>query len=107
MLACNIRASPVIQGITLPGLSTPLLVLSLYADDVSVITTSDRAIEVFITYACFKRGTGSKLNLDKCKGLWLGDWRGRSDSPVPFQWTSDTIKCLGTYSGNGNLEEAN
>ena len=40
VLACNIRASPVIQGITLPGLSNPLPILSLYADDVTVIVSS-------------------------------------------------------------------
>ena len=61
VLACNIRASPVIQGITLPGLSNPLPVLSLYADDVSVIVSSDSAMEeTFYTYARFDRGTGSK-----------------------------------------------
>ena len=108
VLAWNIRASPGVQGITLPGMSTPLPVLSLYADDVSVITSSERAMEeVFNTYARFERGSGSKLNLDKCEGLWLGGWRGRPDSPVPFQWTSDKVKCLGTFIGNGNLEEAN
>ena len=60
VLACNVRASPVIQGITLHGLSTPLPVLSLYADDVSVIVSSDGAMEeVFHTYVRFERGTGS------------------------------------------------
>ena len=109
VLACNVRASPVIQGITLPGLSTPLPVLSLYADDVSVIVSSDGAMEevFFYTYARFERGTGSKLNLGKCEVLWLGGWRGRPDSPVPFQWTSNKIKVLGTLIGNGNLGEAN
>ena len=108
VLACNVRASPVTQGITLPGLSTPLPVLSLYADEVSVIVSSDGAMkEAFYTYARFERGTGSKLNLDKCEGLWLGNWRGRPDSPVPFQWTSSKIMVLGTFIGNGNLEEAN
>ena len=73
VLACNVRASPVVQGITLPGVTTPFPVLSLYADDVSVIVSSDRAMEeVFHTYARFEKGTGSKLNLDKCEGLWLG-----------------------------------
>ena len=52
VLACNIRASSSVQCITLPGMSTPLPVLSLYADDVSVITSSERAMEeVFHTYA--------------------------------------------------------
>ena len=61
VLACNVRTWPVIQGINLPGLSTPLLVLSLYADNVSVIVLSVGAMEeVFYTYARFERGTGSK-----------------------------------------------
>ena len=108
VLACNVRASPVVQGITLPGVTTPLPVLSLYADDVSVIVSSGRAMEeVCHTYARFEKGTGSKLNLDKCEGLWLGGWWGRLDSPVPFQWTSNKIKVLGTFIGNGNLDEAN
>ena len=94
VLACNIRASPVIQGITLPGLSSALPVLSLYADDVSV----DGAMEEIVyTYARFQRGTGSKLNLDKCEGLWFGGWRGRPESVVPFQWTSNKNKVLGTF----------
>ena len=37
----------------------------------------------------------------------MGGWRGCPDSPVPFQWTSNKIKVLGTFIGNGNLEEAN
>ena len=50
VLACNVRASPVTQSITLPGLSIRLPVLSLYADDVSVIVSSDGAMEeVFFT----------------------------------------------------------
>ena len=56
--ACNICASPVVQGITLPGVTTPLPVLSLYADDVSFIVSSDKAIEeIFHTYARFEKGT--------------------------------------------------
>ena len=89
VLACNIRVSPVVQGITLPGVTTPLPVFSLYAEDVSiivsVIVSSVRAMEeVFHTYSRFEKGTGSK-----------------------FQWTSNKIKVLGTFIGNGNLDEAN
>ena len=58
VLACNVRASPVIQGITLPGLSTPLPVLSLYANDVSVIVSSDGAMEevFFIRMLVLRKG---------------------------------------------------
>ena len=82
--------------------------LSLYADDTSVISISDVAtLAVFDTYATFERGTGSKLNLGKCEGLWLGAWCNRIDSPVAIKWTSSKIKVLGVYLGNGNLDEDN
>ena len=108
VLAVNIRSHPLITGLRLPGLVTPLPVLSLYADDTSVISTSDDAtLAVFDTYGKFESGTGSKLNLGKCEGLWTGAWRNRFDAPVPIQWTGTKIKALGVFIGNGNLEEAN
>ena len=82
--------------------------MSLYADDTSVISTSDvSTVAVFDTYSRFEAGTGAKLNLDKCEGLWLGPWKNRLDSPVPIAWTSDKIKVLGVHLGNGDLEECN
>lgn len=108
VLACNIRCHPGISGICLPNVPNPLPVVSLYADDTTVISTSDSSTcAVFDTYSKFEKGTGSKLNLDKCEGLWLGSWRGRVDSPVPIQWTSVKIKVLGVFIGNGDLVEAN
>lgn len=77
VLDCAIRANPPISGLTLPGCSTPLLVISQYADDTSLVVTSDQSIvEVFQSYAVFEQGSGSKLNLGKSKGLWLGSWNG-------------------------------
>ena len=93
VLAINLRANPSIPGLWLPGIAHPLPILSLYADDTSVISTSDSAIlRVFSTYRKFEMGSGSKLNLGKCEGLWLGTWKGRSDAPVPIVWSSDMIK---------------
>ena len=87
VLAANIRANKVIQGLALPRVAEPLPVVSLYADDTSVIALSDAAIhEVFRVYGRFELGTGSKLNLGKCEGLWLGSWRARADSPYVAFW---------------------
>ena len=106
VLAANLRAHPYIVGLRLPGISRPLPTLSLYADDTSVISVSDAAtLAVFDTYDTFERGTGSKLNLSKCEGLWLGTWRNRVDSPVAITWTSSKIKVLGVFLGNGNLDK--
>ena len=82
VLACNIRANRRIIGLSLPGVS-PLPVVSQYADDTSLIVVSDDSIKaVFDTYAVFELGSGSKLNLSKSKGLWLGGWSGRLDPPI-------------------------
>ena len=70
---------------SLPGLQSPLPCLSQYADDTSVIASSDQAIVlVFDTYDLYERGSGSTLNLTKSKGLWLDPWNGRTDSPWPL-----------------------
>ena len=70
VLAVNIWVQPSIKGIFLPRVPVPLPVLSLYADDTSVISSSDAAtVAGFDTYALFETGTGAKLNMDKCKGI--------------------------------------
>ena len=108
VLAANIRAHPHIRGLSLPRNPHPLPVLSLYADDTSVIVSSDLGIlSVFEVYGSFEKGSGSKLNLGKCEGLWLGSWRDRAEAPVAINWTSSKIKVLGIFIGNVGIEEAN
>ena len=108
VLAANVRCHPDITGLRLPGLSSPFPVLSLYADDTSAVSYSDRATRaIFSVYGRFEKGTGAKLNLGKCEGVWLGSWRGRLDTPVPIKWTSAFLKVVGVYLGNDNLEEEN
>ena len=108
VLAANIRSHPDILGLRLPSVPTPLPLLSLYADDTSVISSSDAGtVAVFDTYSKFERGTGAKLNLDKCEGLWLGSWKSRVDKPVPILWSSVKIKVLGVFLGNEDLNELN
>ena len=106
--AANIRAHPHISGIKLPGLLSTLPVVSFYADDMTVIVSSDPAsFAAFEMYTLFERGTGSKLNINKCDGLRLGSWHNRSDAPVPILWTADKVKILRVYIGNGDMDEAN
>ena len=40
-----------------------------------------------------------KLNLSKCKGLWLGSWNGRTDATVAIEWSSVKVKVLGVFLG--------
>ena len=106
VLAWSIRANPDIVGLSIPR-SPTLPVLSLYADDTSAIVSSNRAIvPIFETYDRFEKASGSKINLAKCEGLWLGSWQHRLDAPVAIRWTLK-IKVLHVFIGNGNLDEAN
>ena len=74
----------------------------------TVIALSDTAIlEVFQVYACFEAGTGSKLNLSKCGGLWLGPWRFRTNPPVDIQWSSCKLKVLGVFISYDEMGEVN
>lgn len=108
VLACNIRANPRIVGLSLPGSTSPLPVISQYADDTSLIVTTDDSIKAtFDTYSLFEKGSGARLNQSKCKGLWLGSWVGRTDPPIALVWSCTKLKFLGVYLGLGNLEEAN
>ena len=108
VLACNIRANPRIKGLCLPGSSDPLSPISQYADDTSLVVCTDEAIRAcFAVYDTYERGSGSKLNLSKSKGLWLGPWANRSDPPVALEWSSVKIKVLGVFLGPGNLDDDN
>ena len=79
-MSSNIWAHPLITGIQFPGLPSPLPVVSLYANDTTVVVSSDPAtFAVFETYSLFEHGTGSKLNISKC-GLSLGMWCNRLDA---------------------------
>ena len=54
VLAANVRCHPDITGLRLPGLSSPLPVLSLYATDTSAVSCSDRATRaIFSVYGRF------------------------------------------------------
>ena len=107
VLACNVRASPTLQGVHLPGSPSSALI-SQYADDTSIFVTSDDHMrEIFDIYAKYERGSGAKLNLAKCKGLWVGAWRDRNDPPVNLRWSSVKIRALGVTLGNDDLADEN
>ena len=50
----------------------------------------------------FEKATGAKINYDKTKGLWLGKWKNRSDTPMNIKWTNQNVKYLGIYIGNAS-----
>ena len=107
-LAVNIRCNPRIPGLCLPGVPLVVSPVHQYADDTTLILSTDDSIKaVFDIYSLFEKASGSRLNQSKSKGLWLGSWVGRVDSPVALDWSPSKLKILGIYVGLGNLEEDN
>lgn len=107
-LSATLKACPHIQGLTLPPpLASPSF-LSQYADDTSILVTTDDAIlAVFEVFDTYELGSGARLNCSKCKGLWAGAWRNRVSGPVDIRWSSVRIRCLGTFLGPGDLSHDN
>ncbi|PFX12148.1 Transposon TX1 uncharacterized 149 kDa protein [Stylophora pistillata] len=63
VLDCSIRADPRIKGLFLPG-CPPLSPISKYADDTSLILTSDEGISAALDiYRCYELASGSRINL--------------------------------------------
>ena len=100
ILATHIRAHPHIRGLQHPS-STPTI--SQYADDTTLLLADDDSItNAFQTFQSYEDASGAKINLEKCKGLWSGSFRHRTDQLTPFVWTNTYLpnKLLGLYIGN-------
>ena len=64
------------------------------------------------TFQCLKnyeRASGAKINCEKCKGLWSGSLKHRSDHPLNFDWYNDFLLdlILGTFFGNVDCTQRN
>ena len=106
-LSARLRSVRALRGLPLPDSDEAALV-SQYADDTTVFVTTDHEMElVFRVYKLYEKASGAKLNLEKCKGLWCGSWKGRSDPPVNLQWSSESIVILGVAVGNTPLVAEN
>lgn len=96
--AHKIRNLDEIKGLKLPG-SNIEVKLSMYADDSTAILTTDSSIQKYFYWVkYFEKISGSKVNYDKSKGLYLGKWKSRSDHPFGISWIK-SHKILGYYFG--------
>ena len=83
LLATHIRLHPGIQGLQHPQAQPRI---SQYADDTTLLLTDDNSItHAFEIFKNYEKASGAKINLQKCKGLWSGSYRTRTDAPTPFK----------------------
>ncbi|MES9882662.1 MAG: reverse transcriptase domain-containing protein [Sedimenticola sp.] len=102
--ANQIRRNPLISGISLPG-SADQSKISLYADDSTATLTNLKSVQIVLdTCKLFGKASGSKLNIYKTKGMFLGKWKTRSDHPFGISWI-EHAKLLGRRLGSFITED--
>ena len=115
-LACLLRASPTLCGITIPGVPQKTIV-NMYADDTTIYLSADdhyTDLETILLSWCIMSGT--KFNLEKTEMLPIGtqDHRDRISATCQIHPTNpplhegiciahdgQVIRCLGSWIGNG------
>ena len=107
LLALQLRANPNVVGFTIQG---EKIISTHYADDAVIKITQNRCFkEVYKDIRDYERATGAKVNYDKTVGLWVGQWKNRSDDPFSeadaeetskIKWTNKNVKFVGVYVGN-------
>ena len=98
VFALQLRMNPNIVGFRING---EKIVSMHYVDDATIVIMQNRCFkEVIKEIEDYELSSGAKVNLEKTKGLWLGKWRERTDSPLGLQWTKDNVKGLGVFFGN-------
>ena len=100
-----LRVSQQIEGLVL---SDHNIKISAYADDVTLIVTSNSAwTSIAKTFSRYEAASNAKINFEKSKGLWCGSWKNRRDSPLNMVWSSEPLKLLGIFLGNSHITELN
>ena len=102
----RIRRNPNIKGLSLPGDDRECK-LTQYADDSTLILIDDNSARVsFDLFELYARASGSELNRGKTKGMWLGRFKDRADTPFGIEWIPQK-RLLGIIFGYGDLKQAN
>ena len=98
IFALQLRKNPNIVGFRVEGEK----IISLhYADDAIITIKQNKCFkEVIKDLQDYEEASGAKVNYDKTKGLWTGQWKNNIEKPMNIKWTNGNVKNLGVYFGN-------
>ena len=100
VLALQLRLNPNIVGFTIFG---EKIVSAHYMDDATIVIKQNRCFkEVIKELTDYEEASGAKVNYDKTKGLWSGNWKNRRVSPMKINWTNKNVENLGVFFGNSD-----
>lgn len=95
-------------GLRFPN-CTNVFKLSAYADDVVVLVSGQRDIDVLLkTLRDFKLISSTNVNWTKSEAILVGKWSdGEPSLPDGLTWTKDGFKYLGVFLGNDTIVQKN
>lgn len=100
-----------LTGLSLPGLSqSPPLVVSAYADDITVFIRSQGDIGVLIeSLELYGKASSAKVNWGKSEALQMGGWLDGAAPSLPqgLKWGRNGLKVLGVFIGSDEYQKQN
>ena len=103
VLACHIRQNDGIRGLNIDKDRKHFLKIVQYADDATLFLRNSKEMrEAIESIKLFGNAAGTKLNVTKCEGLWIGASKHRQHNCnlCNIKWPTEPIKSLGIYIGH-------
>ncbi|KAJ3599285.1 hypothetical protein NHX12_033248 [Muraenolepis orangiensis] len=108
-LLCRLRNR--LRGLCLPeSAQAPPVVVSAYADDVSVFIQGQRDIqELQDSLALYRKAASAKVNWEKSEAVLVGQWSvgNRPSLPGNLGWGNRGLKVLGVWLGSEDMVAQN
>ena len=107
VLSCYLRQNMNIRGLDIDGNETKQVKIIQYADDATLFLRNVHEMrEAILSLEKFGRVAGTKLNLTKCEGLWVGAYKNRQQSCTlcGIKWPTTPIRYLGIYIGHDSQQ---
>lgn len=77
----------------------------MFADDTQLFNINEESVEhAFKVLMKYKKASGSKINYEKTKGLFIGRLRGKHPRVTKIAWVTDNIKALELFHSYPNLD---
>ena len=102
VMSSYIRQNTKIKGLSLDENRSKNIKIIQYADDATLfLKTAQEMREAISSLEEFRKVAGTKLNISKCKGLWIGSSKNRQNSCTlcSIKWPVKPIRYLGIYIG--------
>jgi hypothetical protein len=72
--------------------------ICMYADDTQLFKRNEESVEqTFKVLVKYEKASGSKINYEKTKGLFIGRLIGKLPKFAKISWVTDNIKALGVF----------